>query len=146
MIRCFFKLILGFLLLAGIVCYAWFGRGATDAAKSAKSKTAQSKIYSTRIWANPASLPDHFARHGHDFGAKDPDDYERMAYEFFQRAKREGLPCKVDNTGVYRVFDRRSGAFGAYNPDGTTKTFFKPGSPAYFDRQPGRAIDLKTLR
>ena len=29
-----------------------------------------------------------------------------------------------------------------YNRDGTTKTYFKPGSPDYFDRQPGRPVKL----
>jgi pyocin large subunit-like protein len=97
-------------------------------------------------WANVASLPDHFARHGRDFGAKDPDDYARMAWEFLQRAKAEGLPAKQDDTGVLRVFDPKSGTFAACNRDGTTKTFFKPGSRDYFARQSGRSIDLKTWR
>ena len=48
--------------------------------------------------------------------------------------------------GVLRVFDSRSGTFGAYNPDGTTKTFFKTGNAAYFQRQPGRRIDLRAWR
>jgi pyocin large subunit-like protein len=97
-------------------------------------------------WGNVASLPDHFARHGRDFGAKSAEDYARMAWEFLQRAKAEGLPAKQDETGVLRVFDPKSGAFAAYNRDGTTKTFFKPGSRDYFARQPGRSIDLKTRR
>lgn len=101
---------------------------------------------SRTTWGNVASLPDHFARHGHDFGAKDPDDYARMAWEFLQRAKADGLPAKRDETGLLRVFDPKSGAFAAYNRDGTTKTFFKPGSRDYFARQPGRTIDLKTWR
>ncbi|MEY2504172.1 MAG: hypothetical protein QOG27_452 [Verrucomicrobiota bacterium] len=97
-------------------------------------------------WGNIASLPDHFARHGRDFGAKNADDYARMAWEFLQRAKTEGLPAKQDETGVLRVFDPSSGAFAAYNRDQTTKTFFKPGNGDYFTRQPGHSIDLKTWR
>ena len=91
-------------------------------------------------WGHPASLPDHFARHGADFGARDPEDYARMAWQLGQRAKSERLPTKIDAAGVRRVFDPKTGAFAAYNPDGTTKTFFKPGSPGYFDRQPGRLV------
>lgn len=97
-------------------------------------------------WGNVASLPDHFARHGSDFGAKNAEDYARLAWEFLQRAKAEGFPAKQDETGVLRVFDSKTGAFAAYNRDGTTKTFFKPGSRDYFARQPGRNIDLKTWR
>ena len=69
-----------------------------------------------------------------------------MSWEFLQRAKAEGLPAKVDETGVLRVFDTKSGTFASYNRDGTTKTFFKPGGRDYFDRQPGRVVNLKTLK
>ncbi len=96
-----------------------------------------------QIWANWPSLPDHFARHGGDFQAKNADDYAVMSWEFLQRAKAEGLPAKVDETGVLRVFDTKSGTFASYNRDGTTKTFFKPGSRDYFERQPGKAVNLK---
>lgn len=36
------------------------------------------------------------------------------------------------------VYDSSTNTFGSYNPDGTTKTFFKPtGGQSYFDNQPG---------
>lgn len=94
-------------------------------------------------WGYLPSLPDHFERHGHDFNAKDADDYARMAWEFRQRAKAEGLLTKVDSEGVTRIYDPKSGAFGAYNRNGTTKTFFKPNSRDYFDRQPGELVTPK---
>ena len=99
-----------------------------------------------KIWANWASLPDHFARHGGDFHAQNEDDYARMSWEFLQRAKAEGLPAKVDDRGVLNVFDPKSGAFACYNRDGTTKTFFKPGSNGYFDRQSGQTVNWKTWK
>ncbi|MEO5719944.1 MAG: hypothetical protein ABIR71_00555 [Chthoniobacterales bacterium] len=83
-----------------------------------------------------------FARHGADFRARDAEEYARMASEFFQRAKAEGWPAKVDGAGVLRIYDRQSGAFGAYNRDGTTRTFFKPRDNGYFARQPGRTVNL----
>lgn len=58
---------------------------------------------------------------------------------FFRRSQADRLPTKVDADGVMRVYDPRSNTFGAFNPDGTTRTFFKPTSPTYFDRQPGGA-------
>ena len=106
----------------------------------AKTSPAAKTPPTRETWGSPASLPDHFARHGADFSAKDADDYARLAWEFRERAKAERLPAKVDETGVRRVFDPKTGAFAAYNRDGTTKTFFKPGSPGYFERQPGRII------
>ena len=97
-----------------------------------------------RTWGSMRTLQDHFDRHGADFSAKSADDYARQAWEFLQRAKAEGLPAKLDDSdGTLRVWDAKTGAFAAYNRDGTTKTYFKPGSPDYFVRQPGRPIKLK---
>ena len=94
-------------------------------------------------WGNPGSLADHFARHGADFHAKNADDYARMAWEFGQRAKQGVLLVKVDEDGTRRVFDPKSGAFAAFNPNGTTKTYFKPNSRDYFARQPGRLVTAR---
>ena len=109
-------------------------------------RASQAGTGTTRTWSNPRSLDDHFERHGRDFSAKNADEYARMAADFFRRATAEGLPAKVDNAGTIRVFDPRTGTFGAYNADRTTKTFFKPGSNDYFDRQPGSRVDLRTWR
>jgi pyocin large subunit-like protein len=112
-------------------------------AEQTSSQRSMSHADILRTWGNPASLPDHFARHGHDFGARNADEYALMANEFLRRANVESFQAKIDNRGVLRIYDPRTGSFGAYNPDGTTKTFFKPGRAEYFDRQPGRAIDLR---
>jgi pyocin large subunit-like protein len=82
-------------------------------------------------------LQRHFRDHDADFGAKNADEYAEMASDFLQRAQREGLPTKIDSNGVIRVYDPQSNTFGALNPDGTTRTFFKPTSATYWDRQPG---------
>lgn len=95
-------------------------------------------------WGSLASLADHFARHGGDFQAKDADDYARMAWQFGQQAKQGGLQVKVDEDGTRRVYDPKSGAFAAYNANGTTKTYFKPNSRDYFARQPGRLVNART--
>ena len=47
---------------------------------------------------------------------------------------------KLDEEGVRRVFDPKTRAFAAYNRNGTTKTFFKPESRDYFERQPGELV------
>jgi hypothetical protein len=109
------------------------------------SKVAQREVPPTRkTWGNLSSLQDHFERHGPDFHATSPDDYARQAWQFLQRAMDEGLPAKQDDSdGSIRVYDPKTRAFAAYNRDGTTKTYFKPGSPDYFKRQPGRPITLK---
>jgi pyocin large subunit-like protein len=89
-------------------------------------------------WGRPSTLLDHFRRHGSDFNARSPDEYARLASDFFRRLHRERLPTKIDEAGVIRVYDPRTNTFGAYNPDGTTRTFFKPKREyAYWAQQPG---------
>jgi hypothetical protein len=97
----------------------------------------------SKIWGNPSSLPDHYSRHGGDFGAKSAEEYARMAWDFLQRAKMEGLPAKYDDTDeTLRIWDPKTRTFGAYHRDGRAKTFFKPDSRGYFDRQPGKSVKL----
>ena len=93
-----------------------------------------------RTWGNIGSLPDHFARHGGDFAAKSADDYAAQAWRFRERALSERLPMKLDTDGTVRVFDAKTRAFGSFNRDGTTKTYFRPDNPSYWQRQPGRPI------
>jgi hypothetical protein len=120
------------------------GTGAiAEKTPSVKSEKKTEAPPTRKIWSNLASLPDHFARHGGDFHAQDADDYARLSWEFLQRAHAEHLPAKVDTDGVLRIFDPRSGTFASYNRDGTTKTFFKPGSRDYFERQPGEPVKLQ---
>jgi len=95
----------------------------------------------TRLtWGHLPSLPDHFARHGRDFAATSQDDYAVQAWRFRERAVAERLPMKFDSDGTVRVFDPKTRAFAAFNHDGTTKTYFRPDSASYWQRQPGRAI------
>ena len=96
-----------------------------------------------QTWANVATLRDHFDRHGADFAATSPEDYAAQAWRFLERAKTEGLPAKIDPEGTIRVWDPKTRAFAAYTRQGRTKTYFKPGSAGYFDRQPGRLTRLK---
>ncbi len=98
-----------------------------------------------QTWRNPVTLRDHFERHGRDFAARDAEDYAAQAWRFLQRARAEGLPAKLDEEGTLRVWDRKTEAFAAYGLDGRTKTYFKPGSPGYFQRQPGRPVRLKPV-
>jgi pyocin large subunit-like protein len=63
-----------------------------------------------------------------------------MASRFLQESQAAKLPTTIDSQGVIRVFDPQTGSFGSFNPNGTTRTFFKPSSPTYFDRQPGTGV------
>ena len=124
----------------------------TNPAATPKPQSVFTKIFALKpdaplareTWGNIGSLADHFARHGADFRAKDADEYARMAWQFGQQARQGGLQVKVDDDGTRRVFDPKTGAFAAYNSDGTTKTYFKPNSRDYFARQPGRPVNAHT--
>lgn len=115
-------------------------------ARTNASPTTAARPPPARVtWGTLRSLQDHFDRHGADFAARDPEDYAAQAWLFLVRAKKDGLPAKRDDSGVIRVYDPRSGAFAAYNRDGTTRTYFKPGRRDYFTDQPGVVVDLKKL-
>jgi hypothetical protein len=90
-------------------------------------------------WGNAGTLARHFREHGGDFGSPSADAYAQEASAFLQRAQAEGPPTQIDSDGVIRVFDPGTNTFGAYNADGTTRTFFNPSSPGYWGRQGGDA-------
>lgn len=113
----------------------------TDAKLTPTPKPIVRDAPATRlIWANIGSLQDHFDRHGGDFSAKSPDDYAAQAWRFRERAVAERLPMKLDSDGTVRVFDPKSRAFASFNRDGTAKTYFRPDSSSYWQRQPGRPV------
>jgi pyruvate/2-oxoglutarate dehydrogenase complex dihydrolipoamide acyltransferase (E2) component len=95
-------------------------------------------------WGDMDTLQDHFVRHGKDFGAKNAQDYAAQAWRFLQRAMDEALPAKLDESdGTIRIWDGKTRSFAAYNRNFTTKTYFRPNSPDYFQRQPGKPIRLR---
>lgn len=83
-----------------------------------------------------AALDEHFEKHGREFGSITKDEYLRLA-QALRDAKKGGSVLElVRDDGVISRFDTRSGAFGAYNRDGTIRTFFKPNDGVrYFERQ-----------
>ncbi len=99
-----------------------------------------------KTWGYLPSLQDHFDRHGRDFSASSPDDYAAKAWMFLQYAKQNGLPMKWDDSDdTLRIWEPKSRAFAAFNRDGTTKTFFRPGNSSYWSRQPGRPVKASEL-
>jgi pyocin large subunit-like protein len=96
-------------------------------------------------WGRPETLARHFRDHGAQFGARNADDYARMADDFFEQSQRGGLPTKIGPDGTIRAYDPATNTFGSFNPNGTTRTFFKPdpsvhGYPTnldYWNAQPG---------
>ena len=115
--------------------------------KAAPSAPTAARAPPTRqTWGRIETLQDHFDRHGADFQSQSPDDYAAQAWHFLQRGKAGQLPMKWDDSdNSLRVYDPKTRAFAAYNRDGTTKTYFRPNSPTYWQRQPGRPIQPSQL-
>ena len=95
-----------------------------------------SEIAKSTRWGRPETLKDHYRRHGADFEAKSAREYAQKASDFFVKAQKEKFPTKIAPDGTIRVYDRKTNTFGAYNSEGTTKTFFKPkNGQSYWNRQ-----------
>lgn len=89
---------------------------------------------------NRERLLEHFRKHGREFGVKKAADYLRLAQILRDRPRSDDVLEFVRNDAVTSKFDRASGAFVAYNSDGTLRTFFRPNDgEAYFERQKSRA-------
>jgi pyocin large subunit-like protein len=89
-----------------------------------------------------AQLDEHYAKHGAEFGAISKAQYLLLAQEL--RDTPPGGPVLEARrpNGEFSRFDRRHGYFGAYNPDGTIRTFFIPNNgERYFERQATRRYD-----
>ena len=99
-----------------------------------KREAAEAARAANHYWGNPKELARHYAEHGEGVGATSKEEYADMAHELY--LNKEQYQVKVDREGITRVYDAARNLFGAYNPDGTTKTYFAPtGGQAYFDKQ-----------
>lgn len=90
-------------------------------------------------FATPQKLHEHYQKHGREFGKITQDEYLRRAQELRDQPAGGDILQAVRNDGVITRFDRKRGAFLAYNPDATIRTFFKPSDGEnYFWRQARR--------
>jgi len=88
---------------------------------------------------SPELLEEHFRKHGREFHVKTPAAYLRLAQVLRDRPKGGDVLELVRNDAVTCKFDRETGAFIAYDSDGTIRTFFRPNDgEAYFQRQKHR--------
>jgi pyocin large subunit-like protein len=79
---------------------------------------------------------EHFAKHGREFGNISPAEYLARAQALRDAPVGGPVLQATEADGIFSKFDRRSGAFGAYNPDRTIRTFFIPNAgERYFHRQ-----------
>jgi hypothetical protein len=87
-------------------------------------------------------LEQHFRKHGREFKAASAEDYLRRAQTLRDRPAGGDVLEMVRADHVVCRFDRASGAFIAFGPDGIIRTFFRPTlGERYFERQASRPAD-----
>lgn len=80
-------------------------------------------------------LQDHFEKYGHEFGVITRRQYLRLAQQLRDSRAGGNILESKRPEGTIR-FDRKHGYFGAYDADGTIRTFFiPPDGIRYFERE-----------
>ena len=83
-----------------------------------------------------AQMDRHFAKHGAEFGGVTEAEYLREAQALRDAPVGATVEESTRPDGTLSRYDRASGAFIAFDPDGTILTFFKPNTgESYFRRQ-----------
>jgi pyocin large subunit-like protein len=83
---------------------------------------------------------EHFAKHGREFGGVSKQEYLLEAQQLRDAPVGGDVEEIVRDDGTSSRFDRNTGAFLAFNSDGTIRTFFKPNNgESYFRRQAERS-------
>lgn len=113
---------------------------AVAAAPAVRTPTSEPRGFGATVgFRSQRQLDDHVEKHGAEFGTRSARTYLQLA-----QALRDTIPgatiLEVRRAdGVVTRFDRTSGAFLAFNGDGTIRTFFKPNDgEQYFRRQARR--------
>ena len=134
------RLLTAALAVAAIVVY-WTqlgDRGTRVAARDLPAST-DARSRANVGFVNERRLDEHYDKHGGEFGRITKQDYLRQAQ--LLRDAQVGGPVlqTVRSDGVTTRFDRQTGAFVAFNPNGTIRTFFKPNDgERYYRRQAER--------
>jgi len=96
-------------------------------------------IHSDIGFASRGKFLQHYEKHGAEFGAISREEYLRQAQILRDRPAGGDILEIVRNDGVITRFDRKTGAFLAFNRDLTIRTYFKPNDgERYFARQSKR--------
>ena|SRR5215475_11978842 len=90
-------------------------------------------------FATRSKLLEHYEKHGAEFGSISQEEYLRQAQILRDSPAGGDILEAARADGVITRFDRRTGAFIAFNPDLTIRTYFKPNDgERYFRRQSKR--------
>ncbi|MGH9802474.1 MAG: hypothetical protein ACRD82_19075 [Blastocatellia bacterium] len=90
-------------------------------------------------FASRQKFPDHYDKHGGEFGSISKEAYLRQAQELRDSQPGGDVLEAMRSDGVITRFDKKTGTFIAFNADLTIRTCFKPNDgEAYFQRQSKR--------
>jgi pyocin large subunit-like protein len=111
-------------------------RQQTSAGKDQAGATA---IRAEIGFATRRKFLDHYEKHGAEFGSISREEYLRQSQALRDSPVGGDILETVRADGVITRFDRKTGAFLAFNPDLTIRTYFKPNDgERYFRRQSKR--------
>lgn len=106
---------------------------------TSSSPKISADIHTEIGFASRQKFLDHYDKHGSEFGSISKDDYLRQAQQLRDRQSGGDVLEAVRGDGVVTRFDKKTGAFLAFNADLTIRTYFKPNDgEAYFRRQSKR--------
>jgi len=133
---------INFVLLILLFSSACFYQHAPSAQSTPQSRSpsevssAQQAVRTNIGFASHQKLLEHYQKHGSEFGSVSIEEYLLQAQTLRDRQAGGGLLEFVRTDGVITRYDRSSGAFIAFNSDGTIRTYFKPNAgESYFNRQ-----------
>jgi pyocin large subunit-like protein len=143
------RLLTAALAAAAIFAY-WTGvadrgerRLARDAVAAEPNAPAGQKSWGAGVgFADARRLDEHYEKHGPEFGRPTKQDYLHQAQLLRDSAVGGPVLQTVRSDGVVTRFDRQTGAFIAFNANGTIRTFFKPNDgERYYRRQAERGSE-----
>ncbi|HKU97636.1 MAG TPA: hypothetical protein VJR58_20265 [Vineibacter sp.] len=113
------------------------GPGASGPQLEARGPQGQERVWGPAVgFASRNRLEEHYDKHGGEFGNISQQEYLRLAQALRDAPAGGSILESIRRDGVVTRFDRRSGAFIAFNPNGVIRTFFRPNDgERYFRRQ-----------
>jgi len=121
----------------------------TKASESEAAPTVDGKPMwsANRSQTAEENAQESFDRNGEAFGAKDLDDFVRLAHDFTDSPPKGAETLKRAN-GDTLIYDARSNTFAVVTKDGAPRTLFKPDEGAAYwaeqkEREARRAASAK---
>lgn len=103
---------------------------------SSATTVTQSVIRTNIGFRTRKQLNEHFAKHGAEFNGISRNEYLLQAQTLRDEPAGGNVLELRRPDGTVSRYDRKSGAFIAFDADGTIRTFFKPNNgESYFRRQ-----------